>query len=355
MTMADIEPALQPVSTGSTGSSSDNEVARINTIDQCLEQLITEKLMKGYTLLSLACPACASPLIKDDCKAVEVDNSHHPDEQKHGKFPILVASESFEQPFYPVKGVPYCVSCCAHVVTGEADVEALENSNSLREKGSILVALESCEEDDASRDIADPHATPVASNGKWSLPDFNRSPNPADDISENSQIVSGVGKPKTDIQAVMAQSERILNRSADPKVDPSRISTSLFCGTTTSRQMNVVSPVIIDEEAGAALLGQLEAVEQTLGGGFAGAYSAADALADEIEEEGERYESLDQFVDADISSTEFLYTRYLLDKEPQSSSGSEEQSDEIQIQVASHSHDSEGSDPEHMILEYAVR
>jgi hypothetical protein len=64
-------------------------------------------------------------------------------EEKLSSFPSpwLIPSESFDQPFRAVHGVPYCVSCEAHVVTEEADISVLERCDSLKQKGTIMVAL----------------------------------------------------------------------------------------------------------------------------------------------------------------------------------------------------------------------
>ena len=105
-----------------------------------IENLLSEKLMDGFVLLEKSCPVCATPLVKsaeiyddDDNKIISgsVDVK-----------PTLVPSGSFEQPFIPVGGVPFCVSCQSHVITQECEISILERCDSLKNKGSILVALQ---------------------------------------------------------------------------------------------------------------------------------------------------------------------------------------------------------------------
>ena len=102
-----------------------------------IEQLLSEALMEGYVLLEKSCPhpKCATPLVKSN--ATETDGRAVDKVLE----PMLVPSQSFEQPFKPIDGVPFCVSCQAHVVTQESEIKILERCDSLKSKGGILVAM----------------------------------------------------------------------------------------------------------------------------------------------------------------------------------------------------------------------
>jgi hypothetical protein len=100
-----------------------------------IEQLLSEKLMEGYLLLEKSCPVCATPLVKNGPEEDE--------ENEEGNIkPLMVPSGSFDLPFRPVVGVPFCVSCRSHVITQECEISILERCDSLKAKGSILVALQ---------------------------------------------------------------------------------------------------------------------------------------------------------------------------------------------------------------------
>jgi hypothetical protein len=109
-----------------------------------VEALLSDKLMDGYVLLEVSCPACATPLVKNDMNIADDDDgiqNHHSHNSNNHMEPVIVPSQSFEQPFSPVNGVPFCVACQSHVVTDESDISLLEKCDSLKHKGSILVAL----------------------------------------------------------------------------------------------------------------------------------------------------------------------------------------------------------------------
>lgn len=243
--MADMmEPALQPVSTSST----DNEVAHIHHASSAamndpyqVEALISDRLMRGYTLLAGACPVCSTPLIKNEMEEAPV-KQQRPDpassfNDPNNIFPILVSSESFEQPFIPVIGVPFCVVCLSHVVTTEQDVDLLETSESFKEKGSILVAMKEDEIDDDDETREDSLTNPAAGD------DQQQQQLVAANNNNNNDDASSFNKS---ISSIMKESETILGRN--PMVDPNRFSTALFCGTTASRQMVSSSPVNADED-----------------------------------------------------------------------------------------------------------
>lgn len=101
--------------------------------------MLSEKLLDGYVLLETSCPACATPLVRNNHmvpKNLTSDN-HGGSRQE----PTLVPGGSFDQPFRPVPGVPVCVVCRSHVITQECEISILERCDSLKDKGSILVAL----------------------------------------------------------------------------------------------------------------------------------------------------------------------------------------------------------------------
>ena len=120
----------------------------LNDDDAEIERLLSEKLLEGYTLMERICPSCATPLVKNK-------NNHAMEEskQKQNVEAFVVPSKSFEQPFQPVLGVPFCVSCQAHVVTEESEISVLERCDSLKMKGQILVALNSITETETPSEI----------------------------------------------------------------------------------------------------------------------------------------------------------------------------------------------------------
>ena len=157
-------PNVAPVSTSSTQEMMDDakDAVESEVDDGQIEMLLSEKLKQGYTLMESLCPACSTPLVRSN----NAMGQHQHQQQQHQhfidlsqgdpeKFPILVPSQSFEQPFQPVVGVPFCVSCTAHVVTGGKDVDALEQCDSLKDKGSILVALQDTQDDEDEDDDED--------------------------------------------------------------------------------------------------------------------------------------------------------------------------------------------------------
>jgi hypothetical protein len=117
-----------------------------------IENLLSEKLMQGYVLLEKSCPSCATPLVK---KGLDGNDDDASATNKAVDTPLLVPSMSFDQPFRPVAGVPFCVACQSHVVTEEAEISILERCDSLKHRGSILVALRGDSFTDADADADD--------------------------------------------------------------------------------------------------------------------------------------------------------------------------------------------------------
>jgi Sjogren's syndrome/scleroderma autoantigen 1 (Autoantigen p27) len=305
--MADVEPDLAPASTSST----DYEVAHLTKGDQHVEQLLSEKLMKGYTLCNGGCPVCLTPLIKNELVNKQ-NRLTSPLSDADNKFPIIVASESFEQPFIPVAGVPFCVMCQAHVVTSEADVDALEQSESFKDKGSILVALQ----DDEQRESSD------GSHGVEHVPSTTNNNPAADDGSEGD--TSSFTKS---LSSMMKESESILGRP----VDPNRFTTTLFCGTTTSRQVVSSSPVnghVVNEQVS-------DPYNEDFGGGEE-EYDAT-AFADALEEDAEEMED---DLDEDVKEA--------VDEAQATSTDADEEEDEDDVEY-------DDVDPDDMMVEYNIR
>jgi len=110
--------------------------------DAMLEQRLSEKLMEGFVLLEATCPKCVGvPLVKNNHSVPKSLSRDENDLQTKVEQPAVVAATSFEQPFKPVSGVPVCVACDSHVITQETEIAILEQSATLKDKGSIYVAL----------------------------------------------------------------------------------------------------------------------------------------------------------------------------------------------------------------------
>lgn len=101
-----------------------------------IEHLLSEKLMEGYVLLDSSCPVCSTPLVKNNNVTTKKNDSN-----TNMTKPVVLSSSSFNKPFKPVDGVPVCVICRSHVVTHESEISILERCDSLKDKGSILLAL----------------------------------------------------------------------------------------------------------------------------------------------------------------------------------------------------------------------
>ena len=83
-----------------------------------LEELLSEKLMEGFELDETPCPECSTPLVK-------LNRNPYGFDVKHLKAPVLIPNRNPEKPFEPIDDVPMCVSCNAHVVTNEHEVNIL--------------------------------------------------------------------------------------------------------------------------------------------------------------------------------------------------------------------------------------
>jgi hypothetical protein len=136
-----------------------------------LEQLLSEKLMQGYVLLEASCPVCSTPLVKNH-HMVPKSLSMKSESFEGGTFKknVLLPQESFDQPFRPVEGVPICVSCKSHVITQETEISILEQCDSLRDKGSIYVALKEVKEGPSAGGSDDENHQPQANNKNFDSP-----------------------------------------------------------------------------------------------------------------------------------------------------------------------------------------
>ena len=136
------------MATMATTIATESEIGHEEMIsDSKIEQLLSEKLMDGYVLMEATCPKCAVPLVKNHQMVPRSLSNLSSDENDPTKTSlvdraILLPMESFEQPFKPVDGVPICVACDSHVVTQETEIAILEQCDTLKDKGSIYVALE---------------------------------------------------------------------------------------------------------------------------------------------------------------------------------------------------------------------
>jgi hypothetical protein len=124
-----------------------------------IEQLLSEKLMEGYVLLDTSCPVCSTPLVKNHSRGPKLHNQNNKSTMRR---PVILPSDSFHKPFKPVDGVPICVVCRSHVVTHESDISILERCESLKDRGSILLALYS-----SSSSTATSSGVDTASKFSW--------------------------------------------------------------------------------------------------------------------------------------------------------------------------------------------
>lgn len=157
-TMASLAP-LTTASVDSAGMIGDKEV----------EELLSEKLLEGYSLLDTACPKCVTPLVtkmgtsmslspRKKALCMNTSGPHmsvsyvnvqlQPSSSDFGAAPSSFDAQ--QRPLEPIPNVPYCVSCQAHVVTKEADLQTLESANAMKDRGSIIVAMSEEERDVAS-------------------------------------------------------------------------------------------------------------------------------------------------------------------------------------------------------------
>jgi len=99
-----------------------------------VETLLTEKLIQGFVLQPTCCPTCNTPLVK------AMTNMPIPVEEDDGDG----AGKTV-----PINGVPFCVSCCAHVMTTKEEIRIMTEKNALLGgSGAVLLAMSEDEESD---------------------------------------------------------------------------------------------------------------------------------------------------------------------------------------------------------------
>ena len=168
-----------------------------------IEELLAEKLQDGYVVLEISCPSCATPLVKND--GDDIPQSSSTGSLSNNMEPKVVPSESFEQPFHPVSGVPFCVACQSHVVTDDSEISILERCDSLKHKGSILIALQG----------ADSSYTNTAAGDKGNAPMMTT----IDSEDSNLSLVMEDGEAVSSSNRMMELQEKHSNESgyADEK------------------------------------------------------------------------------------------------------------------------------------------
>eukprot|EP00522_Entomoneis_paludosa_P012336 CAMPEP_0172453996 /NCGR_PEP_ID=MMETSP1065-20121228/11110_1 /TAXON_ID=265537 /ORGANISM="Amphiprora paludosa, Strain CCMP125" /LENGTH=1418 /DNA_ID=CAMNT_0013206253 /DNA_START=72 /DNA_END=4328 /DNA_ORIENTATION=- len=88
-----------------------------------IEELLSEKLMQGFLLLERACPRCVTPLVKQEQAIRDIKKRQDINS--------------------PIPGVPFCVSCRAHIMTDERDIVRLQKHyHGQALQGRILVDFE---------------------------------------------------------------------------------------------------------------------------------------------------------------------------------------------------------------------
>lgn len=158
------------------------QVPSSDTQEREVERLLSHRLVQGFLLLETACPACATPLVKEASSDTEsLDNSKRASRSHRPDAPATLLTEHLQQQqqaqnrktpailhlpmdgsnlsdqsslednttvngggsvIEPLPGVPFCVWCKAHVVTDEHDVERLTHAtDQLTVKGTIMVAM----------------------------------------------------------------------------------------------------------------------------------------------------------------------------------------------------------------------
>ncbi len=159
-TMASPAPLTVAPSTGSS-QIGDKEV----------EELLSEKLLEGYAILDTACPDCVTPLVKRKSSALSPKRYVQTLSPRKSASPYISMSyvpvqlqpsssnagsfDAAQSTFTPVPNVPICVSCQAHVVTCQAELSILESTNSMKDIGKIIIAMEE-EEGREAPDVVSP-------------------------------------------------------------------------------------------------------------------------------------------------------------------------------------------------------
>jgi len=122
--------------------------------EDLVERLLSERLLEGFLLLEKACPACSTPLVKEP---LDDDQQRPPSTLPGGdgggkltkKDAALIRMINSQESnlsettksAHPIQGIPFCVSCKAHVITDESEVKFLDQTDVAKLTGSILVDL----------------------------------------------------------------------------------------------------------------------------------------------------------------------------------------------------------------------
>ena len=223
-----MESGAGPESADLSATRSDGEVT-VSTFGQTtkeVERLLSERLVQGYVLLEKACPACATPLIKQDVasSAPILDKYALPHSRSsHSSSSNSSTGSSRQQ--NPVPGIAYCVQCRAHVVTRASEVEFLERK---QRKGQILV-------DDASYLVHESGGSATGASARAQMPQQQR------DDDENRSLVDELGLSGTEstgssllkvgsfhLHQARARRQRLrqMQKSEDDNGDQSNVSTA---------------------------------------------------------------------------------------------------------------------------------
>jgi len=96
-----------------------------------VETLLTEKLMQGFVLQPNCCPTCNTPLVKAMIN-----------------MPIAANGDDANDTT-PINGVPFCVSCKAHVMKTKEEIRIMTETNAIMgARGEVLLAMSEDEESD---------------------------------------------------------------------------------------------------------------------------------------------------------------------------------------------------------------
>ena len=300
--------ALVPISTASSENTPED--------DSRIEALLTEQLMQGHVLLEAGCPSCNTPLIKarPPLLSPPLSPSSQPLHELHsiGSVegntktnsnsnsilnanssairPFVIPSHSFETPFTPLPGIPFCVACHAHVVMTEDNVKVLEGCDTLKDKGLIFVALL---EPSLTMDTQEEAAAAVERIAARIQSHYNQ-PLPLIVTTNTATIQTDTPTTATTTTAAVTTTETTTVVTTDKTVTANH-PLELFCGSTLSRQVPVSSP----REA-------LEAADRVLTQCGVGHSSAMfDNCEDDDEEQGEIEE---EGVEAGLEDYSFTVT-----------------------------------------------
>lgn len=119
--------------------------------DPKTDDLISKFLMQGHVLVPLACPDCASPLIK----SMKRSDDEYEEYYEAGGF-LNLEIKTVRRLKAVKRGdiigcVPYCVSCKAVVVTNQEDLSIMweeRHKHLMAEKGAVLLAMDQADKED---------------------------------------------------------------------------------------------------------------------------------------------------------------------------------------------------------------